>query len=1097
MKGKLFRYCLCLSLPILWMGVSPGYAQTGPSTVTAGASEYYTYWTDVYMTSPNWQAVGGTVVSEDHTGFDHSVTVEWGAPGSGSIALYDGTSYQFALLNVTINCPTVSNPSTTFGYTNNCGNTVITRNSGPASGITWYWQTGSSGTSTGSSSDTYEVYSGGTYYVRARSDAFPTCWSSGTASTSSVTINTVPGTVGSPTGATRCGTGTVNLSASTGTNGTGVKWYTASYAGTLLHTGTSYTTSSLSTTTTFYACTYISATGCESSRTAITATISSPTAPATASSTPPELYGSGSATLSATGAGGGETYVWYNVSVGGSPLGSTTQSVSTTSSYYVAKKVTATSCESSRTSVTVPVYTPAVISPSGTRYLAYGSSVSLSTTTYHSYQWFRDDITISGATAQSYLARRPGTYKVEVKGSASAAAHVAGTPVVIEGPTTQTMNMASSTQILREGITESTLLDTLATGETAQMISYQDGLGRTFQTVAVGASPDSLDLISPAGPSFQGLSDTTFLPYVSADRDGRFRVNAIRGSNGTYAASEQYYFYQNESKVAHDTKPFARSIHRRSPDAGVIEQHAPGSNGTNTVRSQLAFNSASDTVRHWKPDGTTSASYAAKTVVVSIVTDENGNQVKTFTNALGQTVLKKVQSGASSWLRTYYIYDEYGRLKYQVPPRAVGLLDSNPNLESDTNLAELIYKYTYDDRGRVIVKKVPGAAEEYIVYDQLDRVVLTQDGNLRASDKWMFVKYDYFNRPVYSGLFSSASSRSTLQTAVDALNYNSVPWYETEASGTYDYTNNAYPTSDTEVLSVNYYDHYDFNRNGTDDYTYDNAHLSGLETSAVPKPRGSPTGSRRLTVNSSGSTTATWLKSVIFYGKYDRVIQTLSNNHLYTTMADKSSVIYDFSGKVIKTKTTHNPSSSDKQEIISRQEYDHVGRVLKKYQTMEHPTEWISKVGVTTVGSTINKTSGADNNWNAGAFSAVGIPASTDGAVKFGVGPVTGRKTMGLSDTDVDITITGMDFAMVLRHDGGIQIYESGTLIGSYGTYTTSDLFMIQRVGTTIYYKKNGSTIYTSGVSSSTALYADCSIFNTDAGFTGVSMVLPVTEKLL
>jgi len=129
MKGKLFRYCLCLSLPILWMGVSTGYAQTGPSTVTAGASEYYTYSTDVYMTSPNWQAVGGTVVSEDHMGFDHSVTVEWGAPGSGSIALYDGTSYQFALLNVTINCPTVSNPSTTFGYTNNCGNTVITRNS--------------------------------------------------------------------------------------------------------------------------------------------------------------------------------------------------------------------------------------------------------------------------------------------------------------------------------------------------------------------------------------------------------------------------------------------------------------------------------------------------------------------------------------------------------------------------------------------------------------------------------------------------------------------------------------------------------------------------------------------------------------------------------------------------------------------------------------------------------------------------------------------------------------------------------------------------------------------------------------------------------
>ncbi len=59
--------------------------------------------------------------------------------------------------------------------TNNCGNTVLTKGSAP-NGITYYWQSSSSGTSTSNSSTTATRTSGNTYYLRARNNSTG-CWS--------------------------------------------------------------------------------------------------------------------------------------------------------------------------------------------------------------------------------------------------------------------------------------------------------------------------------------------------------------------------------------------------------------------------------------------------------------------------------------------------------------------------------------------------------------------------------------------------------------------------------------------------------------------------------------------------------------------------------------------------------------------------------------------------------------------------------------------------------------------------------------------------------------------------------------------------------
>jgi len=76
----------------------------------------------------------------------------------------------------------------------------------------------------------------------------------------------------------------------------------------------------------------------------------------------------------------------------------------------------------------------------------------------------------------------------------------------------------------------------------------------------------------------------------------------------------------------------------------------------------------------------------------------------------------------------------------------------------DAVIRQLCYYYEYDSRERMVVKQLPGADPVYMVYDNRDRLVLTQDGNLRKDkdgimlNKWLFIKYDELNRPVMTGI---------------------------------------------------------------------------------------------------------------------------------------------------------------------------------------------------------------------------------------------------------------------------------------------------------------------------------------------------------
>lgn len=626
-----------------------------------------------------------------------------------------------------------------------------------------------------------------------------------------------------------------------------------------------------------------------------------------------------------------------NVS-GSGAINNTLTNVSTTAgtvNYVITPSLAG--CSGTPKTLAVTVVPLPVIMLIGSDYLMYGKSTQLSTNaSAYAYQWKKNGTAILNETQLNLSVKEVGNYTMSTRYSPGSALECTSSVKAINTSLNSQpapVNFVSSTRILKEGLTSNASLYSLTAKEVSQTISYQDGIGRTFQTVGVGMSGNQTDLVVPIAYGKQGLTDTTYLPYATDNKDGRFRLFAIRNSSAQYSGSEQYDFYTTEDKVAHDNYPFARTIHRASPDARVVEQGAPGADwqpGTNhTVKNEVILNTASYPVIRWNADGTSAGTYPVGKVMMSSTADENGNVVRSYTNAQGQLVLKQVEAATGVWLQTYYVYDVYGRLKYQVSPKAVSLLDATPNLEADLNLAELIYKYTYDSIGRVVETKVPGAAVQFTVYDKLGRVVLTQDANQRAANQWLAIKYDYLNRPVYSGIYTNTTQ--TTRVAVQKLFTNATgPFYEKpEANASYHgYSSIVFPTN-ISPLTFNYYDSYDFDRNGSADYAYNNSdYSSAIQTSL----RGMATGSKKLILG-----TTNWLVSVVFYDNYDRPIQTQSNNHKNLAVQDRTSVLYDFAGHMLETKSAHNGGTTV--SLRQRYTYDDTWRTIAIHHSINGSTE--------------------------------------------------------------------------------------------------------------------------------------------------------------
>ncbi len=106
----------------------------------------------------------------------------------------------------------------------------------------------------------------------------------------------------------------------------------------------------------------------------------------------------------------GDTYNWYNSETNGTAMAVNTAiyNASLNGDYYVEAIDESTSCKSLvREKVSLLIY------PEVSPLIAYDGD-SLHTTTFNSYQWFKNDIAIFGANSMSYEILTSGVYHVEV-----------------------------------------------------------------------------------------------------------------------------------------------------------------------------------------------------------------------------------------------------------------------------------------------------------------------------------------------------------------------------------------------------------------------------------------------------------------------------------------------------------------------------------------------------------------------------------------------------------------------------------------------------------------------------------------------------------
>lgn len=519
---------------------------------------------------------------------------------------------------------------------------------------------------------------------------------------------------------------------------------------------------------------------------------------------------------------------------------------------------------------------------------------------------------------------------------------------------------------------------TMTQEQYVKSITYMDDFMRPLQSLSLYQSPLEEHITQHIEYNdINGLKPRSYLPYTktedSYDLDGY---------------QHTLDFYQSPPPAICETRfPYSESVFDRSPLARAYRQGSPGEDwqpvaGTNphSVRTDISVYEPSDPdVYKWIPDADILGFPGARGILPGesnwlskiITTDEDGNVIKTYIDNLGNTILKRAivpsagdplsgklhstfdfTDGSNSnngaynvdgnyVYDTYYVYDDFMRKMYEIPSAAVQFFKASGNSPSDYFFNELpngfvfnhlIYAWRYDEKGRIKARKSPGINWTYYVYDENDRVILSQDPKQAAvtpDAEWSFSKYDEYGRTVMTGIYKSNDDQPTLQGIVDnGYINNTYKLYEKrdDANGPIDgYTNKAFPTLTASdfVLTVDYYDIY--NSAGWSAFTY-----AGIPFTATPIELtfGEKTGQIVRTLNGPMQEFLT----VYYYDDNYNVIQEISDNQVLGN--DIYYRNYSWDGKLLNMRRVHSSPllATGGLTFNKRYTYDHAGRLQYEYE---------------------------------------------------------------------------------------------------------------------------------------------------------------------
>ncbi|WP_298899801.1 DUF6443 domain-containing protein [uncultured Psychroserpens sp.] len=257
-----------------------------------------------------------------------------------------------------------------------------------------------------------------------------------------------------------------------------------------------------------------------------------------------------------------------------------------------------------------------------------------------------------------------------------------------------------------------------------------------------------------------------------------------------------------------------------------------------------------------------------------------------------------------------------------------------------------------------------------------------------------------------------------------------------------------------------------------------------------------------------------WTTSEMYYDVKGRSIQSTAIN-AYLDATDRTSSKLDFTGKTIKTHTTHQTGSQTPVVTIDQFTYDHADRLSRQEQRVNNEeTELITRnhydefgqlemkqvggelnidlnyantAGVSIVNNVITKTASGSNWGVAGLSTQNGI--AEDGYLSFTTMDSNKGFMAGLSYTDPNLGFSSIKYAIYITYGGDVNIYESGVPKGIKTTHVPGDTFTVERRGSTIYYYKNGEHFYTSETAATTAtMYGDVAIASSNTRIKDLSI---------
>jgi RHS repeat-associated protein len=572
---------------------------------------------------------------------------------------------------------------------------------------------------------------------------------------------------------------------------------------------------------------------------------------------------------------------------------------------------------------------------------------------------------------------------------------------------TNTQNYVTTYTPWTSGITSGATLSA-ASGDANQVattVAYYDGLGRPLQTVQVKSAASGHDLVQAMAYDQFGREATKYLPYAATTMDGSYKTDALHSGAGVS------YFYnpagngasgnQQSNGIVINPNPYAQTVFEPSPLNRVTEQGAPGtpwqpvanSTAGHTVKIAYTTNNstsfAADSILGMQvarydvtvnPNQTrtlvANGYYQANQLTVTVTRDENwvsgrAGSVEEYKDMEGHLILKRQYNytgTAVQLLSTYYVYDDFGLLSFVLTPASGA--DAASAINQNT-LDNLCYQYRYDERNRLIQKKIPGKGWEFMVYNTLDQVVMTQDANQRnqTPQQWTFSKYDQYGRIILTGMYTSPGSAKD----GNIQNPDTSQWvtlrnlYKNTTNPKWEYRNSSNPTGYDELsdpLGHNY-TYY------TTTYYDNNTGIPGLPstytlTSGVSvMTTGLPVAKRTAVLN----TPADQLWDVMYYDDLGRLTQSYAQHYLggspaNTANYDLTTTAYNFTNRPISVTRQHyntNSISYPQLTATTTYAYDQVGRKIRTWEQLQYgnntslPKTLISQIDYNEIGQVLNK----------------------------------------------------------------------------------------------------------------------------------------------